>query len=159
MVILALDPGTFESSWVIYNPDGTKSIVNKGSGENDKLLGEFFNKQFEDFIDAVAIEMVECQGMPVGKTTLMTCVWIGEFSQYFKSKNTPVSLIPRGEIKMHLCGSRRAKDANIRQALIDRFGLPGTKKSPGLTYGISKHTWQALAVAITFADSLKEKKT
>jgi hypothetical protein len=41
----------------------------------------------------------------------------------------------------------RAKDANIRQALIDKLGAVGTKKAPGPLYGISGHLWAALAVA------------
>jgi hypothetical protein len=43
----------------------------------------------------------------------------------------------------------KAKDANIRQALIDKIGPQGTKKDPGPTYGISKDVWSALAIAVT----------
>ncbi|MBV8782506.1 MAG: hypothetical protein JO353_14005, partial [Phycisphaerae bacterium] len=51
----------------------------------------------------------------------------------------------------------RAKDGNIRQALIDRFGPTkeraiGKKKSPGPLYGMSGDCWSALAVAVTYAD-------
>jgi hypothetical protein len=52
---------------------------------------------------------------------------------------------------------RRAKDQNIRQALIDRLGPPGTKKNPGPTYGVTSHMWSALAVAVTAHDKLKEQ--
>ena len=47
------------------------------------------------------------------------------------------------EEKLDLCGSLSAKDANIRQALVDRYapGQPnfgkGTKKDPGFFYGFS----------------------
>ena len=45
----------------------------------------------------------------------------------------------------------RAKDSNIRQALIDKYGKPGTKKDPNLFYNdseqkVSKDIWSALAV-------------
>ena len=40
------------------------------------------------------------------------------------------------EEKMNLCGSMKAKDSNIRQALIDRFGEVGTKKNPRLVLWI-----------------------
>ena len=60
----------------------------------------------------------------------------------------------RMAVKMHLCHSAKAKDANIRQALIDRLGPPGTKKAPGPTYGVTSHAWPALAIAVTVADSL-----
>ena len=65
----------------------------------------------------------------------------GEFSE-----------VLRRDVKLHVCQSPRAKDANVRQALLDRFGPPGTKKAPGTTYGITKDTWQALAVAVTWDD-------
>jgi hypothetical protein len=53
---------------------------------------------------------------------------------------------------MHLCNSMRAKDANVRQALIDRFGPVGTKKQPGKLYGVATHYWAALGVAVYSAD-------
>jgi len=51
----------------------------------------------------------------------------------------------------------RAKDANIRQALIDRYGpgkdkAIGQKKTPGPLYGFKSHEWAALAVAVTWMD-------
>jgi hypothetical protein len=60
-------------------------------------------------------------------------------------------------VKLHLCGTNKAKDANVRQALLDMFprtgggAVPqvGTKKEPGPLYGISTHAWPALGVAIT----------
>lgn len=62
----------------------------------------------------------------------------------------------RRDIKLHLCNSVRAKDANIRQALIDRYGgkekAIGKKKSPGPLYGIKSHMWAALALAVTYHD-------
>ena len=69
----------------------------------------------------------------------------------------------RSEVKMKLCHSMRAKDGNIRQAIIDRYpatgggAIPqiGTKNQPGPLYGISKDLWSALAVAITYEESLK----
>jgi hypothetical protein len=56
-------------------------------------------------------------------------------------------LIPRKEIVMELCGSARAKDPHVAQALRDHYGEPGRKAAPGPTYGIKGHEWQALAVA------------
>ena len=41
--------------------------------------------------------------------------------------------VKRSAVKLHQCGSNRAKDANVRQALIDKMGPPGTKKAPGPT--------------------------
>ena len=66
-------------------------------------------------------------------------------------------MIYRKDVKLHLCGSPRAKDSNIRQALIDRFGpgkekAIGLKKTPGPLYGVKSHVWAALAVAVTHLD-------
>jgi len=64
----------------------------------------------------------------------------------------------RKDIKLHLCGTNKAKDANVRQALIDCLGPPGTKKSPGPTYGIKSHLWAALALAVYAHHVLNQPK-
>ena len=99
----------------------------------------------------LAIEMISSYGMPVGREIFDTCVWIGRFVEQWTDP-AAVKLIPRGDVKLHVCGSLRAKDSNIRQALIDRLGPAGTKAKPGPTYGVKSHAWAALAVAITAAD-------
>jgi hypothetical protein len=104
--------------------------------------------------------MIACYGMPVGAETFETCFWIGRYVDRWVTTGNAldrVSRIPRGDIKLHLCRSVRAKDGNVRQALIDRFGRPGTKKAPGALYGISTHCWAALAVAVCEYDRLNVK--
>jgi hypothetical protein len=98
--------------------------------------------------------MIACYGMPVGAEVFETCVWIGRFLQRWEG---PYSLVYRREVKLHLCDSARAKDANVRQALIDRFGpgkqkAIGLKASPGPLFQIKADLWAALGVAVTFAD-------
>ena len=86
--------------------------------------------------------------MAVGDDSLQTLIWTGRFQQWARNPEA-VILVKRSAVKLHLCGSARAKDPNVRQALIDRLGAPGTKKNPGPTYGVSSHGWAALAVAVT----------
>ncbi len=92
----------------------------------------------------VAIEMIASYGMPVGKEVFETVLWIGRFIEAVHPH--PVALVYRKDVKMHLCGTTRAKDPNIRQALLDRFGKEATK-------GIKKDMWAALGVAVTHLDA------
>lgn len=146
MRIIAIDPGPTESAWIVYK-DG--EIFAFGKDANDEVRKSLIPRCTA--ADHLAVEMIASYGMPVGKEVFETCVWIGRFIEAWGRK---YSLVYRRDVKLHLCGSARAKDANIRAALIDRFGPPGTKKQPGATYGISKDVWSALAVAVTFADKL-----
>jgi hypothetical protein len=52
----------------------------------------------------------------------------------------------------------KAKDSNIRQALIDRFGEVGVKARPGFFYGFKKDIWAAFAVGVTYLDKKKREK-
>ncbi len=98
--------------------------------ENERLLG--FMKANSLGYDKVVIEMVASYGMPVGKEVFETCVAIGQFKQKAIEYDIPVEFIYRKDEKMNICHSMKAKDSNIRQALIDRFGVVGTKKNPRL---------------------------
>lgn len=80
--------------------------------------------------DKVIIEMIASYGMPVGKEVFETCVWIGTFKEIALNQDIETEYIYRKDEKMNICHSMKAKDSNIRQALIDRFGVVGIKKAP-----------------------------
>lgn len=156
MSILAIDPGTEQSGWCLYD---TERVIDCGVSPNDSLLYGI-NDMAADFL---AIEMVASYGMAVGKDVFETVRWIGRFQQAWNSPDDAL-LIYRRDVKLHLCNSAKAKDANIRQALLDMFPRTGggktpqvgTKAQPGPLYGVSSHAWSALAVAITAHHQITE---
>lgn len=142
MIIFAIDPGTTKSGWVLFDGRG---VIDSGVHDNhDVLLWVKMGQGAE----MLAIEMIAGMGMTVGRETFETIRWIGRFQQAW-SEPEQVKLIYRSEVKTRLCGNQRAKDANIRQALLDLVGPQGTKKAPGPTHGVATHAWSALAVAVT----------
>lgn len=149
MTILGIDPGTTMTALCGF--DGTQAIE-PVIVTNGRVLGRLgvYGRSGEPL--TVAIETISSYGMPVGAEVFQTCEWIGRFHQVAVDCGLEVIRIPRGEVKLHLCQSARAKDANIRQALLDRLGPVGTKKNPGALYGVKSHIWSALAVAVTAWD-------
>ena len=159
MKLLSIDPGTMQSGWVIL--DGFK-IVEHGISVNEILSAKMLDLPPDA---ECVIEMVACYGMPVGAEVFDTCVWIGRFMQCWRMTfHKPARRIYRRDIKHHLCNSVKAKDANIRQAVMDKYpptgrdgkgnqSVVGTKSSPGPLYGIKSHEWAALALGITLLES------
>lgn len=122
--------------------------------KNEALELGFYNQNVYK-IDKLVIEMIASYGMPVGKEVFETCVWIGRFVELARLQNIDVEYIYRKDEKMNICHNMKAKDSNIRQALIDRFGPVGTKKNPGWFYGFKADIWSAYAVGITYLDMKK----
>jgi hypothetical protein len=95
--------------------------------------------------------MIACYGMPVGRTVFETVLFIGRLQEIFDSiSGVSHTLVYRKKVGAHVCRDlvkKKIKDSHVRQAMINRFGEPGTKQSPGATYGISKDVWSALAIA------------
>lgn len=145
-MIFAIDPGTTHSGWVLFD---TARVIDSGVHDNHDVLRWV---QAGQGADTLAIEMVASYGMPVGREVFETVRWIGRFQQAWRNPDA-VRLVYRQDVKLHLCKTAKAKDANIRQALIDRYGHPGTKKTPGPTYGVSSHAWAALGVAATVSEA------
>lgn len=156
-MILAIDPGNIESGIVLL--DEELKPIESGKYVNENVRQELrrnLNKYGHEL--HVAIEMVACYGMAVGASVFDTCVWIGRFKEMVEQYNMDVTYIYRKDEKMNLCGSMKAKDSNIVQALIDRFAPntpnkgKGSKKEPGWFYGFKKDIWQAYAVGVTYHD-------
>lgn len=156
--IFAIDPGNKESGYAFISmPDF--QLLDFGKVDNQSLLQDipFIATQADSF----AIEMVASYGMPVGKDVFETCVWIGRFIQ---NAGIEHHFVYRKDEKLCLCGSLKAKDSNIRQALIDRYAKfdfkngKGTKKNPDTFYGVSKDVWQAIAVGVTHYERIKNNE-
>jgi len=149
-MILAIDPGPVESAWVEWNGE---RVFGFGKIPNLELMG-ICRAAKGSYRKSCVIEMIASYGMPVGAEVFETCVWIGRFMEAFGADRC--HRIPRIQVKSHLCHSGKATDANIRQAIIDRFGgkekAIGKKAAPGPLYGVSGDVWSALAVGLTWWD-------
>ena len=146
---IAIDPGNVQSAIVAvpddsFNPQlGFAAIL-----PNDDAREWLYNHTTS--ADEVVIEMVASYGMPVGAEVFDTVFWIGRFYESLRARGVGVHRMFRRDVKLHICHVSRAKDANIRQALIDRFGGVGVKKAPGWFYGFKADIWAAYALAVTY---------
>jgi hypothetical protein len=170
--VLAIDPGPKESAWVLWEPGAREhtDIFSHGKSVNDDLLHDLRVGGLTRSADVVVVEMVASYGMAVGAEVFETCVAIGRFIEASRTiiatwriiepplpPPRQTALVYRRDVKLHLCHSAQAKDANVRQAIIDRFGgkdsAIGRKATPGPLYGIKADEWSALAVALYYADT------
>lgn len=165
-MILAIDPGNVESGVVIVDEETLVPYFLEKIN-NEELIERIYEKcGCFDMYNHVAIEMIASYGMPVGVEVFETCVWIGRFKEAIGIvfPGVEIEFIYRKDEKVNLCGSMKAKDSNITQALVDRFapGAPnhgkGTKKEPGWFYGFKKDIWASYAVAVTYHDMYLEGK-
>lgn len=159
MKIYAIDPGNVRSALVVLDGDTLKP-AEKYLEDNDAIMDRLNAREFATG-DQAAIEMIASYGMTVGQTVFDTCVWIGRFYEAFVRKGIQPTRIYRLEEKIALCHSAKARDANIRRALIDRFAQHdlkngrGTKKNPDWFYEFKADMWAAYAVGVTFSEKLK----
>lgn len=153
--ILAIDPGTESSAW-LHLEDGLP--VDFGIATNGAMLGmleDEWRYRANRPPSVVVIEQVASYGMPVGREVFETVRWSGRFEQ--ACQPAAVVQLTRKAIVTHLCGSARAKDSNVRAALIDRFGGQASIRKDGPLHGIAKDVWSALAIACTYADQIEER--
>ena len=159
MIVLAIDPGSTESALVWFDSSAQR-VLDKYKADNQACLEQIAQSN----VDWLAIEQAESFGAKVWSQVFTTVVWTGRFIQAWemtrpgRTRDTHTQ-VTRREVKMHLTGSARAKDGQIRNCLIDRWGgkdkAIGSKKQPGPLLGVTADMWQALAIGVTYADRLK----
>ncbi len=149
--IIAIDPGPVESAYCLLNAPGCPAAWKV---PNETLLAVL--TQRDAAVVHCVCERIRSYGMPAGAELFETCEWSGRFKQawLWASLRHEWHWMERRQVKLHLCGSSRAKDANVRQALIDRYGgkeaAIGRKAKPGPLYGFAGDQWAALAVGVTW---------
>ena len=156
-VILAIDPGPDESAYCYVADSKPLEFAKVQNLELRHLLsGEQYSSKYPTTV--LIIEKVESFGMPVGESVFETVFWSGRFAEAWGGE---VHRVGRKDVKLHLCGNVRAKDSNIRQALLDRYPRTGggktpqigTKSQPGPLYGMAGDCWSALAVGLTYLEA------
>ena len=159
MRVFAIDPGNTESAYCVIGsqtlrPLAFAKLPNEDLLEIVKALGNAIVEP-----DVVVIERVASYGMAVGRDVFETCEWVGRFTEAALERGIPVEYVYRKEEKLHICGDSRAKDANVRRALIDRFAEHdlkngrGTKAKPDFFHGFAADIWQAYAVGLVYIET------
>lgn len=161
MRVLAIDPGNTYSAYCVVDVE-TLRPLDFAKIPNEYLRDYIRNFKFEEE-DRAAIEMMQSFGMAVGRDVFETAVWIGRFAERLDRKlQEPAAFVFRKDEKLHICHDAKAKDTNIRHALIDRFCShdfkfgKGTKAKPDFFYGFKADCWSAYAVALTYIETKME---
>jgi hypothetical protein len=168
-LVLAIDPGTTESAYVIV--DAALRPVEFQKISNGELLSRIEGAPYSRTrwceLTACALEM-PAYAMMSGTEVYTTCRWLGNFEHAWRycwtdwstdtiGRGEAIALVTRHQTKMHLLGrcSRlgRTADAAIRAALIAKHGGPSSTKKGGELYGVVGDCWAALAVAHTFLEA------
>lgn len=162
MTLLSIDPGPQICGWILTEEiwgspakNALPIILDFGLAESKELIRRLGH--WEE-IDQVAIEMIASYGMAVGASVFETCLVIGQLLHaHGGADRFDCHLVYRQDVKITLCKDTRAKDKNIRRAILDLYPATGggktpqvgTMKQPGPLFGIRSHIWSALAVALT----------
>lgn len=147
MRIIGVDPGPLESAYVIW--DGAR-IEQMDNVENLALVTALRDWPRRTIPDFCVIEQIRGQGVPAGNALFDTTWWSGRFYQAWGACRI---MLPRDVVVRHFgYGGAGSRDAAVTAALTERLGGKGTKKAPGVLYGVSGHLWAALAVAVCYWD-------
>ena len=155
-MIFAIDPGTKVSTAVLYNPEAERVVEVLRDISNTALRIQV--REHAHTGHPIVIEDFENYGAatPIGYDCATMLKWAGRFWEIADRHGSEPHWVKRTAIKLHLCGSRRAKDKDVRAAIVERFGgekaAKGRKANPGPLYGVASHAWSALAVALTWGD-------
>jgi hypothetical protein len=126
---------------LLVRSDGVQFGVQAKQSLNTKVLDQLLPSDYQDEGPDHRVILV-----PENRGIVRICEALGD---------EPVR-VKRIEVKSHICHSAKANDANIRQALIDRYNgkdaAIGKKAKPGPLYGVSGDMWAALAVGLTVLD-------
>jgi hypothetical protein len=159
VIVLSIDPGTVRSAWLAFDTTAGRPMPDFfGIVPNAELL-EVIRNNRNGWVTALVIEQIVSYGMRIGETTIETIHWAGRFAE--AAFPLPVYRVPRLAVRMALCHSGRAKDPNVRAALLDRFGgdaAIGRKAAPGPLYGFKLDLFAALGVAVAWADMLPDDR-
>ncbi len=151
--LLCIDPGPKQSGWVRVRLKDM-CVVAGGNVLNDDMIQAI--KDYSDYRTCLVIEQLEFYGQLAGGDVFDTAYWAGRFVERFLAvSNSRFVRIKKPDVNYHLCGRRnKVKDMHVKAAIQSRLCQKGTKKKPdehGI-WQVSDHMWDALALAVVFAE-------
>ena len=158
-MIFAIDPGNIKSAYVIVGSD--MQVLEHCKADNLQVEKALYKALKIPNIEIVC-ESVTCYGMPVGKEVFDTCKQIGRFEHICDLFKNRINYVPRIKEKTIICHDAKAKDSNIRRALIDKYAKfdfkngKGNKRNPDWFQGFGGDEWSAFAVAETYKEMKKD---
>lgn len=172
MRILAIDPGSAESGWVLMDAD-TGAVLRHGKDANEQLLAWYRTDLVDDDEtleprDVVVVEFMAPRGMPTSEHEMDALWWLGRFTEALEQHRHLVVRVTRDEVKWVILQKRNVKgaDAAIRAVIIDRYAqgggravAMGKKAAPGPLYGIVDDQMAALALACAYQDDARDVET
>lgn len=170
-MIIAIDPGNKISAGVMM--DYQKTIWRSWRLENSAMRNELWLLSGQYNAASLVIghtpqmsgnTKYDCQKYNsktfVPNQVVLTAIEVGRFFEFWERFGaTPAILLSQIKVKKHLLGRSTGTDADITQAILDIFGgtqdkVIGSKTSPGPLYGIKKDRWAAIALAITYQETI-----
>lgn len=172
---LNIDPGPTHSGVCFY--DLARAVPTAfGWLTNAEVLDRIRHGRKLGFTHCI-VERIKARGMAVGhQAAFDTAEYAGRCLQRAEDCGLTAEGLYQDDVRLHVCGTMRAKPSNIRAALIDRFGgEAATKKSTKcsrkrhegcpkcdgsgrigadgiLVQMVGDHTVSALGVAVTWGD-------
>ena len=153
MLVLGIDPGNTKSGWALWQPGYKVHASARDDGGamwNNALLKACRTSPSLNDIDLVVIErMVIYQASQ--DTIHDTIVFYGRLIEIFAQRKATVKLVKRSDVRSHfrISGGKGSVDSKVIKAVKQGIGESGTKQNPGPTFGVTGHSWQALAAAVT----------
>lgn len=120
--ILAIDPGTSKTGYTILDQE-TMVPIRFAKIPNEEML-ELLKTLVEDhpLVANVVCEFPVARGQMAGNDLFATIEYAGRYHQICEDLGVPFHKFDRKDVKMTVCGNNRAKDPQVRQALIDLYG-------------------------------------
>lgn len=154
--VLGLDPGPAESALVEYDAEA-RAVTLHRKAPNETLRAELLPllAPCEGREAVFVIETPYARGGVERQAVFDTLVEVGRYVEVWTRLAGEPHRIRRESVKRAILGRTSGTDAQVRAALLDRWGgdsARGTKREPGPLYGLRGDEWAALAVAVAWAD-------
>jgi hypothetical protein len=158
MIIIGIDAGCGHSAAVVLNvePDKLPDVLSHADLPNPEFLEWLWNEP----ADLVVLECMLSNG-GASREVLDTAYWNGRYWTAAEFSGKAVAGLTRRAVLKLLFGKEKGNDAAVTQYCAEAYGCKGwrdatgTKKNPGILYGIVSHRWQALGVGLATIKALQ----